>query len=993
MKALAQLYERLGLSTETGLVKVKGQKKWEEQGPEGITFLSNTIKQLNIIEPDAFYHFNGIPLILFFENPGNEGVRRIHAQSWCFNQAPVIFILKNNNVDVYNAFRYQKNRTLKKLNIREEELEKRFSFWELQSGSTWKWIEETFFKGRIKQHRIDTYLLNNIRTAVTLLEKRGMQVKAAHRLILRLIFTRYLIDRGVIIDETYIAGQPDAKEIRKEQFNRLISDKQRLFAFFSYLKDRFNGNLFEVHEGEEDVDREYLDLLSSLFKGDNLETGERTLFDVYDFGIIPIELISGIYESIIDDKKRKANSAIYTPTFLVDYMLRQTVEEYVQTTPPDQCKVLDPACGSGIFLVEAFRRMVEKERAKGPVPDARLTGLLENNIFGIDKDEAALNVAIFSLYVAVLDFKEPKEIDTLKLPPLLNKTLFKADFFDTGHRFNNVLKNTGITFIIGNPPWKSDKSPLHMQYQSDYPVTDYQVAQSFLIRTKDFSTRETVSALVVTSGVLHRAEKFKSYFLKNFFIDSVLDLSTVRGLIFKGAQHPSAVLFFRFADCSDTRQNHIWYSSLMRNVFLTCFNALVIEKSDIKRIKQSYFMEYPWMGKIALYGSALDLHLLKRLTRLGNTIEEFVAGNQEMFFGNGILEGTPKEKPFTFLEDLPVIEKDAITPFYTSIDEKTRKLTLKDTFLESGRREELFVGEHILLRRRAFFETFLGISYTESSCVFKNSAYGICSKSQPDKLKQLYGIFISDLYTYFQFMVSANWGVFFPEVNQNEYLSFPYVAVEDPNEFSSLVNRFINHYKDHYSKPLRSQEISPPDEIAQINQMVNAAYEIDEIERDLIDYALEVSRYLFQKKRIYSEALRRVTDDDLEQYARIFYRHFGSIYDSQGEYFQVEYFHIGYFVAMKFKIVPERPPEGEEIVKSPETDPDKIMFTALAQKASLYKLTGDLFLNKVIRGFEEDFFYIIKPNQFKSWHRAVAHTDLMEFTYDINKAEIEQMKI
>lgn len=990
MKRLPRLCENLGLSRNNGLVEVRGHSNWKEQIPEEIQLSLKVKKQLDILQPDAFYHFHNVPLILFFENPADDDIPRIHRQAWCFNRAPVIFINRDTGIEVYNAFHYE-DRGLKKITVDEADIGTRFSFWELQSGNTWKWIEENFFKGRIKKYRVDTCLLNNIRAAVTKLENEGIPLKTANVIILRLIFTRYLIDRGVIMDEKFIEGDPSEKERRKESFNRLIPDRERLYLFFDHLKERFNGNLFERHDDENMIKQEHLELLSMLFKG-KLETGERFLFDVYDFSIIPIELISGIYESIIDDKKREENAAIYTPTFLVDFVLQQTVERYLEENDAGDCRVLDPACGSGIFLVEAFRRMAEREMSRGKICDDTLKELLETNIFGIDKDETALNVAIFSLYIALLDYKEPKDIKKIKLPELLNKRLFRADFFDTGHAFNHIIKNAGLKFIIGNPPWRSDKSPLHLMYAARYPVTDFQIAQTFMIRTGDFSQETTESAFVVTSSVIHKAKKFREYFLDNFYMDKVLDLSSVRRFIFKGAVNPAAIVFFRCADRCDTKENSVNHLSLKPNVFLTHFDTLVIEKNDVNLIKQKYFMEYRWMWKTVFYGNILDFHMLKRLEDLKENLKKIIADNDGIFEGNGILEGKPKEEPFSFLVGFPVVETEQITSYYTVVDKNTRRLKLEDTYLEKGRKPELYEGEHVLLRRRMTKETKLTVSYTESSCVFRNSAYSIASRNCPDELKEMYGIFISKLFTYFQFMTSANWGIYLPEVNLDEYLSFPHARIKDKKKFVALVDRFISYYKEYYTGTLRPENIPLPPEFEQINRMVNEAYEIDDIEKDLIDYVLDVSRYLFQEGKAYKTVLRKVKDAELKQYGQIFYDHFASIYNSPGEYFQVEYFYLDYFAAMKFKIVPDKPSGDEEIVRSAEKDPEKIIFTALAQKASLYKLTDRLYVNKVIKGFEDDFFYIIKPNEFKSWHRAIAHIDLAEFIDAINKAESEEMK-
>lgn len=1009
---LTQLYKNLELSRDNGLIEVKGQANWEKQIPEEIGLSFKIKKQLDILQPDAFYHFHEAPLILFYDNPAGDEIPRIHQQAWCFNRAPVIFITRDTGIDVYNAFHYE-NKSLKKINIDEADIGPRFSFWELRSGNTWKWLEETFFKGRIKKHRVDKCLLNNIRSAVTKLENKGIPLKTANVIILRLIFIRYLIDRGVIIDEKFIEGNPSEKERRKESFNYLIRDRERLYLFFDHLKERFNGNLFEMHDDEEVIKQVHLELLSMLFKG-HLETGERFLFDVYDFSIIPIELISGIYESITDDNKRKENAAVYTPTFLVDFILRQTIEPYLEDNDAKTCKVLDPACGSGIFLVEAYRRIVEREMAQGKVSDDQLKELLVTNIYGIDKDEVALNVAIFSLYIALLDYKDPKDIKKFKLPELLNKRLFMADFLDTEHPFNEILKNAGLNFIIGNPPWKSDKSMLHKAYigkgKARLPISRYEISQTFLIRTKDFPGIDLKCGLIVSSKAFYDlwAKNFKKYFFKNFYVSYFFDLSPTRRIIFEEAINPATILFYKYASGRDTSENIVEYCSVKPNLFLENFNTLVIEKYDQKKVSQKYLIQYECLLKILLYGDIMDFHFLTRLESKYKAISIYIDSLNEngevIYYGDGIKKLTPNDieklsasqkekiKPFVEIGDKPIIELEDINKYYSVVD-KNHLPEENDLLVKSGRRKELYEGcNTVLLKARPMDESELVVSYVDTPCVYRANALGITSKNNLDDLKYLYGILNTDLSTYFQFLTSSAWGIFYPEIAQHEYLSFPYVEISDREKFIELVNRLLYYYKEHYSNILRSEEIPLPDELRQMNQMVNEAFEIDNIEKDLIDYVLDVSRYLFQENKAYKKALRRVEDVELRQYGQIFYDHFASIYNSPGEYFQVEYFYLDYFAAMKFKIVPDKPSGGNEILRSDEKNPERIIFNALSQRASLCKLTDSLYLNKVIKGFEEDFFYIIKPNEFKSWHRAIAHIDLAEFIDAINKAESKEMK-
>ena len=132
-------------------------------------------------------------------------------------------------------------------------------------------------------------------------------------------------------------------------------------------------------------------------------------FWAYNFEFIPIQLISAIYEEFLHQEESGKDGAYYTPPMLVDFMLNQTLP---RSDHDYKLRLLDPACGSGIFLVEAYRRLVERWRkANGRRPDSvELAAILKYSIFGVDIKLQALRVAAFSLYLAMLDYVQPKYI-------------------------------------------------------------------------------------------------------------------------------------------------------------------------------------------------------------------------------------------------------------------------------------------------------------------------------------------------------------------------------------------------------------------------------------------------------------------------------------------------------------------------------------------------------------------------------------------------------
>ncbi len=959
-------------------------------GSEWTGFPYEIQKSLETIRPDAVYHFNKQPFILFFDFTETENRNRekslIHRQVWCFDKTPVVFFVFEDEVQIYNAFHYQREYdTLKRLDGIEDEYEEQFSFWKLQSGSTWQWLQETFYNKNINKKRVNQKLFDNIketRKKLTKNIKPALEDTFANILILRLIFVRYLIDRNVEFDEKFIAG--DTVKKRKQSFNKLIGNQNRLNAFFRYLEDRFNGNLFET-KNDPNITQKHLDELARIFSS---YKDQFFLFDVFDFSIIPVETISGIYESIIDPKQQKKNSAVYTPSFLVDYILSQTVDKVKGKNAP---LILDPACGSGIFLVQAYRRMVETERKKaeeGKLSDQRLKELVQQNLFGIDKDQNALNVTAFSLYVALLDYKQPPEIKKFKLPRLLDSNLFQADFLDEEASFNfeDVFLNKQFDFILGNPPWGSKKYKKHLDYIKKHKlsITRNEIAQTFLARSKDFVNRNTQCALVVTSKAFHNltARNFKKYFLTKFQIRCIFDLSPVRRLIFPQKNNPAMVIFYRYAFGQSTEDNVIDHLSAKQNIFLKYFNTLVIERQDRKKILQKYFVEYHWMFKVALYGNTLDFHLLKKWEKHKPSIQEWADQDKSIICGDGILLGNPK-KYFPSLQGIPIIEHNQINRYYSFVA-LNKKLTREDTFLESGRTLELFDGHHILLKSQAENESSLVVSYIDTPSVFKRDVFGITSKTAIDKLKVLYGIMISSLYTYYLYMVSSAWGVSTrPAIRfREEYLSFPYMEFKNKEALIDAVNHFIAYYKG-------TQDISADKLLERINKMVNDNYGINELEKDLIDYTLDVSRYQFQENKL-QKVIRPPSKDELRRYAEIFYNHFSQVYNEGNEYFQIEIYPLPYFVAMLFRVV-ETLPASDKKIEFKRDYTERRFFEIIAQTFSIDKESDKIFIQKDVKGFEDNFFYTIKPNEYKCWHRAIAHYDLAEFVNDLEKAELEEL--
>lgn len=1002
---------------------------FEENGKVYNGFISEVQKKIEIIKPNAYYVFNKQPLILFFDltdETDKDREKEIHKQVWSFDNSPVIFVIKEKDIKVYNALNYsKKEESLEEIELTEKERNSKFSFWELQSGHTWNWLQNEIFENRSKKQkrkRVNEQLFQNIKEVREYLTniyfEKPLNEEDANSLILRLIFIRYLIDRKVKIDDTFISGDLNDVNERRKSFINLIKEPLKLNLLFEKLNSKFNGVLFKklgiVLTQKQSND------LAEIFKGElqnenNLFNG--FFFEIFDFSIIPVEVISGIYESLIDEETRKLDSAVYTPPFLVEYVLNDTVDKYLEEKNTSECKIFEVAVGSGIFLVQSLRKMIDKESELNPnqspeVFSERIRNIAKNNLFGIDINEEALKVACFSIYIALLDYQNPKDIDVYEFPNLLNENLFKADFFDIDHDFNTLIKEDKPQFILGNPPWKKDKSKNHLDWVNSTSTYSkritgkLEIAQSFLIRSKDFMNAETESALIVTSTLFYNVAKtnkeFKTDFLKCFCIKSFFDLSAVKQSLFEQQESPTSIVSFRLSKNNDYIENIVKHQSIKVNYFLKHFKMLVIEKYDVKNIPQKYFIENSWMFKVSLYGNTLDFRLLKKLQSNLNTLENLIDNDKKIHKGAGIERGR-STKYFPDLIGMPIIENSYISQFYTKIDNKTT-LEEEDVHLSRGRNIEIFKGEKILLKEQAQDWVEPIISFCSNDSVFRKGTFSISSNNSK-LLKSIYGILISDLAKYYLFLISSAWGIGTrPAIRfDDEYLSIPFKSPENKNkeELISLVNKFIKPYQEFYTtfklgKP-KINELA----LLKINRLINDLYGIIDYEKDLINYALNISRYQFQESKQNLVSDFTYTDEThyrninfvLQEYASVYVKEFQNIYTD--EHIQVEVYTLDHFIALNF-VFSNKKPESN-IIYPKERKSEREVLNRLATNLSISQITDNedptknLFIQKDIKGFEENSFYIIKPNEYKCWHKAMAWYDVAEFKEAIQEAELDEL--
>jgi N-6 DNA Methylase len=965
--------------------------------------IKETIKKL---KPDAFFCINDEPLILFFDNPDN--IDELYKKCWNFNQAPVIFIIQPKNTIIYNGFNYLKeNKVLSILSDNEED----FDYFKIITGETWG----KYKKNLENKNRVDTVLLKSIEDARNkLIDEYSLPNKTANFLIGRIIFLRYLIDRKVELNKKYGI-------LSKEDFYKILASKTKAYQLFKKIKKDFNGNLFPIiyHIDNKEVDEEdlvdsaHLSVIIDLLRGTDIANGQPSFFDIFDFEILPIEFISNVYEKFIGKTEQAKTGAYYTPLFLVDYIQKETVSKYFENYPKEyNCKVLDPACGSGIFLVETYRQIITQYQKNNKNFDKdvsiykeTLKTLLVDNLFGIDKDESAISVAIFSLYITLLDYLTPSSIIDFQFPPLLNTNFFVDDFFDTKVSFNSILKDVKLQFVLGNPPWCTtweEKQEFETYIEnrksiekSNLEIENREIAEAFLVRISDFNVENC--ALIVTSKVLYKISRkknkkgiFRNYFLSNFKINQVFELSSVRHQVFDKSNDkavaPSTILFYcKSNNIEINRNNVIKHISLKPNIFFEYFKLLVIEKYDYKEIQQKYFLENDWIWKVMVYGNILDYEFINRFKK-NKSIFECISDKERFIYGKGISIGGGDKNNIDEHKKIQYSINSmgkGLKPYFIKYD--TNFLEELE-FVHRPRNINLFKASVLLVGKGISkdFKAKSAISYKD--VIYTDAITGIKALYEKDTyiLETLLALFNSDLFSYFLMLTNSSIGIEREQAHdKDDKFSVPFVHSKSnllsskTEELAQLITTEINCDFETIEKHQLRKKISELQK--EINTELLHLYQVSEKEKTLLNYTKSITLPLLKGSEIEkSKVISKIRFEDkfLNQYAKIFITHFGKRFNSDGKYFESEIIHSNHTILMKFKVIPQPSKNKECIIWTENTDVDLLKTIS---KLSFEKHSSHLFIQKDIKGFEKDFFYVAKPNQYKSWHPAIAYLDLAEF--------------
>lgn len=904
------------------------------------------------LAPYAAYIVDGSVLTVFFDDLNSRADVELHGKIWNA-QMPIVISDEGNYVRIYNGksmdLDVDKNIRLRDIvsyDLSQCDEKNEFSYWNVTNSLSLDLYEKSMCKKNLNE-----FLIDNLRY-ITKRLKEEYKISFANKLMLRVLFIRYLIDRGVNIG--YMGLDNNVKQ-SQEIFLNIIQNKEDFLDLVKYLKERFNGNLFEIDEQKENAemtDASLTVLHDFLTAKEEMRTGQLCLFPFYDFNIIPIELISNIYEILLGKEKQNRDKAFYTPEYLVDYIVNRTVGNYL--IKENECKVLDPSCGSGIFLVKSLQKILERNAENnGFLHDKdKINALVKENIYGVDYNEEAVDVTIFSLYVTLFDYQDPKSLEAFRLPLLKNENIFYGDFFDEENM--KTIEKVDYKFILGNPPWGSVNQQNYKKYCDDRNVVaqNEEISVAFLLKAQEIGSVDTECSLIIPSKILYKGKSpsvaLRKRLLTNTQLEQVLELSAVRKQIFKGAIAPAAVLSFL---CKKSALNHkVEYISLKPNKYLKLFGVIMIEPDDVKYVKQTLFLENDELWKILVYGGYWDFELLSTMRKKYKSIKD-VALEHKLIMKKG-LQDSDGSKDASHLTGRKILDSDkAIDHFYFNDNAYSMldKLTIRRTVIP-----EIYQAPYVLFKKGLDCTDYtIKAVYTEKDFLYRETIN--CIKgSEADKkvLLNLCGLLNSSLFSYFNLMLGSSAGIEREQIFLKELEDYPYAYSDELVELVQTMQQ--------------SESIEDKEELQKsLNKCVLRMYGLQD--NSFVDYVLSTQIPMlcgtYQEKKCDVKMLKEYTSI----FSEIWDEHFGQseVYYTIAIYPDIK----GKFAAIRVKLSFEDCVDNIYVVDNINED------VSILTNFMVYRLNDCFYQTKNIVEFSEDSFVIVKSIEARNWHPAMAIKD------------------
>lgn len=642
-------------------------------------------------------------------------------------------------------------------------------------------------------------------------------------LVGRALFTRFLIDRGIMSAETFPTfGAP---------FEKSFSTSALAVKTCKWLDDKFNGELLPLagkkyvgyfQKLERDCPEALTILSDILYRADKRQRSFELYWNDINFAHVPVGLLSEVYERFAHKhfgEHADRESVHYTPRIVAEFMVNQSFPG-ITSAPIDRAHILDPSAGAGVFLVLCLRKLVaERWKINKKQPQTEeIRQILNDQIRGFDINGHALKLAALSLYLTALELDpDPFPPEKLVFDPLLDNVLFNARL--PGEEFPHRLPvlgslgpaigeihNKKYDLVIGNPPWTPWKGEgsdslnnqvgtiirqIALRRAPDYLkgiAATYNNARKvsdlpFVWRAMEWAKRDGVIALAMSARILFsRADAValnRDAIFRALRITGILNGTALRNTkVWPNIAAPFCLMFAinRIPDDKEVFQ----FISPEIDQGSNDNGRMRIDYADAHPIQFSVFRNRPTLLKTLFRGNMLDADVIRRINEIETLpVSTYLSGLNLVHHSEGYQKSGDKT-PVPEFYGKPYLEVDNAPAYFVEPGKVNEQFSLP--YLHRPRAPEIYKGPLLILRStmRPDRDHGCGI-FSFDEILFNESFYGYSGQGHPhgeDVVRYLYVLSYSQLLYYTVLVTSAKFGFEREVFYKYDFDQFPLVPLE-----------------------------------------------------------------------------------------------------------------------------------------------------------------------------------------------------------------------
>lgn len=709
----------------------------------------------------------------------------------------------------------------------------------------------------------------------------------------RALFFRFLLDRQIVRAAELSEVCPSAGALQDA-----FSNEEAASETSCWLDETFNGDLLPLGQslGKEATRAERLRVYRAYYRTAGEKTDRRLFlhlqailkgwqhagggafqasldWDQFDFAHIPIGVLSQVYESFShqwDEEIARTTSVHYTPRHIASFMVN---EAFANLKNPADAVVLDPACGAGVFLVLAFRRLVaEYWKQHGARPNTRaIQRILYRQLRGFEISESALRLASLALYITAIEVNgTPRPPASLKFPRALRgEVLF--DFGEHGGTMQNRFGlgslgpsvpesfNGVFDVIVTNPPWTSLRSLANGPDRNDggkeiaevnrvfteigrrvlvareltdlgakYKNPDNNPDLPFLWRASEWARPNGIIAMALPARIALKQSPpgrvAREAILRGLAVTGVLNGSDLEQTkVWPNMKIPFMLLFCRNAVSQPDHRFH--FVTPVRENELSSVGQYRIDYKSAQTVESRDVIERPWLLKALAVGTALDVEVFDKIA--GESIGALWK-RLGLYSGMGyIISSEGDQSPADHLMGLPDFEPpDAGFSLPNTLP--TWRERHKRTTAHMPRHKSLYQPPLVILPKaqgesRSEPKAFLSV---DRALAFSQSYYGFSTAAAPAASQSLaallYVALHSSLFQYFCLLRSSSQGANYRIILKEDVMAFPFPS-KLPEAQQAAIRELAQELVAAAEKPW-----------AEIDQLIFNIYGLDEHDATVI---------------------------------------------------------------------------------------------------------------------------------------------------------------